>query len=116
MKPNEFGAFAGNFTLPSDAPVGDYSMAIEHRLEGQEHGMHIAGDSYLVAEFRKPEFAVEVAAGKPAYINGESIDVSTAATFYFGGGLVWRGPELVGHGHPLQAGGRRLRAILLQRL
>ena len=87
IEPNEFGTFAGNFTLPSDAPVGDYSIGIEHRVEGQEQGMYVAGNSYLVAEFRKPEFEVEVTTAAPSYINGENIDVSTAATFYFGGGL-----------------------------
>ncbi len=84
---NEFGTFAGSFLIPADAPVGDYSISIQ--LKGApEYGFWaVAGNSYLVAEFRKPEFQVEVETGKPSYVNGDSIDVRTTASFFFGGAV-----------------------------
>lgn len=83
-----YGTFAGTFVLPADAPVGDYSIAIQQREGSIEKFMPVvAGNSFLVAEFRKPEFEVEVATGSDSYVNGDSIDVDVSATFYFGGSL-----------------------------
>ena len=86
VRPNEFGSFAGWFELPRDAPTGDYSMSLQQKREGG-FGTAIAGNRVVVAEFRKPEFGVEVRASSPSYANGDAIDVSTTATFYFGGAL-----------------------------
>ncbi len=80
---NSFGTFAGTFELPADATVGDYSISLETTGRRQ----YVFGGSFLVAEFRKPEFQVEVVTGKPSYVNGESIDVRTTATFFFGGAV-----------------------------
>lgn len=84
---SEFGTFAGSFVLPSDAPVGDYSISIQQRGDQNGRYMPIVGNSFLVAEFRKPEFQVDVSTGAPAYINGDAVDVSVAANFYFGGAV-----------------------------
>ena len=87
VRTNEFGTFAGSFTIPTDAPVGDYSISIQ--LKGApEYGFWaVAGNSFLVAEFRKPEFQVEVETGQPSYVNGDAIGVTTTASFFFGGGV-----------------------------
>ena len=84
MNPNEFGSFAGNFVLPSDAPTGSYSVTLTDQAT-QKFGF--AGNSFLVAEFRNPEFEVGVAASKTAYADGDTIDASATASFFFGGGL-----------------------------
>ena len=86
IRPNEFGTFAGTFALPNDAPVGDYSISIQPRDANQRFN-YVTGNSFLVAEFRKPEFQVTVETGKPSYVNGDSIDVQTKASFFFGGGV-----------------------------
>jgi hypothetical protein len=86
VRPNEFGTFAGTFALPNDASVGDYSISIQPRDANQRFNF-VAGNSFLVAEFRKPEFQVTVETGKPSYINGDSIDVQAKASFFFGGGV-----------------------------
>lgn len=85
VKLNEFGTLAGSFTLPSEAPVGDYSISVRARVENYYNA--VAGNSFLVAEFRKPEFQVEMSTGKPSYINGDAIDVTVESTFYFGGAV-----------------------------
>ncbi|MBI2766304.1 MAG: Ig-like domain-containing protein [Chloroflexi bacterium] len=83
---NEFGTFAGSFTIPADAAVGDYGAFIQWNPAPQFQ-MPLTGTSFLVAEFKKPEFQVEVATGKPVYSNGDTIDASATGSFYFGGAL-----------------------------
>jgi uncharacterized protein YfaS (alpha-2-macroglobulin family) len=82
---NEFGSFAGHFDVPGDAPLGDYSLSIQARVGN--NSPYIAGNSFLLAEFRTPEFQVAVTTPQLSYVNGDSIDVISAATFFFGGGL-----------------------------
>jgi uncharacterized protein YfaS (alpha-2-macroglobulin family) len=85
VKLNEFGSFAGHFDVPGDAPLGDYSLGIQ--LRAGNNNSSIAGNSFLLAEFRTPEFQVAVTTPQSSYVNGDTIDVSGAATFFFGGGL-----------------------------
>jgi len=92
MNPNEFGSFAGSFVLPSDAPTGSYSVSLTDQTT-QKFGF--AGNSFLVAEFRKPEFEVNVTASKTAYADGDTIDASATASFFFGGGLAGAGSVCV---------------------
>ena len=90
MKPNEFGSFAGSFLLPSDAATGSYSLGLTDQVT-QKFGF--AGNSFLVAEFRKPEFEVGVGASKTAYADGDTIDASATASFFFGGALSGAGVD-----------------------
>jgi uncharacterized protein YfaS (alpha-2-macroglobulin family) len=90
MHPNEFGSFAGSFLLPSDAPTGNYTVSI---LYTRGNPWNVAANSFLVAEFRKPEFEVSVAAGKPSYVNGDTIDATATASFFFGGAVAGAGLE-----------------------
>ncbi|HEX9092573.1 MAG TPA: MG2 domain-containing protein, partial [Coriobacteriia bacterium] len=83
---NEFGSFAGQFDVPGDAPIGDYSLTIQAK-GGSNNTYYIAGNSFLLAEFRTPEFQVAVTTPQSSYVNGDSIAVTSAATFFFGGGL-----------------------------
>jgi len=83
---NEFGSFAGHFDVPGDAPLGDYSLNIN--VKGGGNNMYsVASNSFLLAEFRTPEFQVAVTTSQPSYVNGDTIEATTAATFFFGGGL-----------------------------
>ena len=97
---NAFGTFAGTFELPGDASVGDYSISLQLKDGQQRFYNTITGSSFLVAEFRKPEFQVEVETGKPSYVNGESIDVRTTATFFFGGAVEGAPVEWSALGNP----------------
>lgn len=93
VRTNEFGTFSGSFLVPADAPVGDYSISIQLKGAPDYGFWAVAGNSFLVAEFRKPEFQVEVETGKPTYVNGDSIDVRTTASFFFGGAVANAGVE-----------------------
>ena len=83
---NEFGSFAGTFQLPADAATGDYAMVIGG-TDPKQQFMPVAQVSFLVAEFKTPEFQVDLSTPNPAYVNGDTIDVSTKASFFFGGGV-----------------------------
>ena len=82
---NEFGTFQARFTLPSDAPVGNYTLSVV--AKSGTNAYSIAANSFLVAEFRSPEFQVDVTAAKVAYVNGDTIPGRAAASFFFGGAL-----------------------------
>ena len=86
---NEFGTFAARFTLPTDAPIGSYTLSTM-ATTGSSAGssaIAIAANSFLVAAFRAPEFQVSVGADRTAYVNGDSIATKAAAAFFFGGAL-----------------------------
>jgi len=86
---NDFGTFAGSFTLPSDAAIGNYGIGLTWwpASASQYGSVGVTGTSFLVAEFRVPEFEVAVSTGKPSYANGDSIDAKATAAFFFGGAL-----------------------------
>ncbi len=82
---NEFGTFAGEFELPPKAAIGAYSVSIQVR---EQFGWSsIAGGGFRVAEFRVPEFQVAVETARANYVDGDSIEVSGTATFFFGGAV-----------------------------
>ena len=77
---NEIGTFSGDFTLPADAPTGGYWIGVT-----DEHGSHVADTRFTVAEFRAPEFTVEVEAPGTDYLAGDTIAAEARASFFFGG-------------------------------
>ena len=88
--PNDFGSFAGSFVLPSDAPTGNYFVNITFT---RGNAWNVASNSFLVAEFRKPEFEVGVATGRASYVDGDTIDAKATASFFFGGAVTGAGLE-----------------------
>ena len=82
---NDFGTIVARFTLPSDAPLGSYFVSLT--LKAGANAYSIAANSFLVAEFKSPEFQVGVTADKTAYVNGDTIPARAAASFFFGGAL-----------------------------
>ncbi|GMU40798.1 MAG: hypothetical protein AMXMBFR23_16640 [Chloroflexota bacterium] len=79
-----FGTLAESFDLPEVAPTGYYSIAI---VESQMQWSWIASAGFQVAEFRRPEFRVEVTPERGHYVDGETIEAEAAASFFFGGAL-----------------------------
>ena len=82
---NAFGTVATSFTLPADAPLGNYFVSLA--VKAGTNAYSIAANSFLVAEFKAPEFQVGVTADQAAYVNGDTIPAHTAASFFFGGAL-----------------------------
>jgi len=74
---NDYGSYQGEFALSEEAATGYYQMVTT--LRGRQHE---AG--FKVAEYRKPEYEVEVATGKKRYSRGEHIQARVTARYYFG--------------------------------
>jgi len=75
---SDMGTLDGEFTLGEEAALGFYS--IEATYEEQYFG---AG--FQVAEYRKPEFQVTVETDETEYVQGDEINVTAQATYFFGG-------------------------------
>ena len=81
-KLDELGTIASEFDLPAGAATGTYWVSL---LESD--GEIVAGAPFVVAEFRAPEFEVEVETAATDYVAGDAIATEAAARFYFGGPL-----------------------------
>nr|MBC8249724.1 Ig-like domain-containing protein [Anaerolineales bacterium] len=75
---SDMGTLHGEFTLDEEAILGYYF--INAQLGEQSFGV-----GFQVAEYRRPEFQVEVETDLDAYVQGDEIAVSAVATYYFGG-------------------------------
>lgn len=84
MTLDDFGSFEGSIDLPVDAPLGDYSVGIQISTR---RNYQVAWDVFSVAEFRKPEFLVDLTTDRSTYVTGDTIAATTSASFFFGGAL-----------------------------
>ncbi len=74
-----FGGFDGEFRLPDDAALGQYSLGIIDRND-------VSGAaSFRVEEYKKPEFEVTVAAPTEPAALGDKFIATIKASYYFGG-------------------------------
>ena len=70
-----YGGVNGEFSLPTDATLGQYSAAID------QYG---GGIGFRVEEYKKPEFEVSIAAPEKPVMLGESVSAKITARYYFG--------------------------------
>ncbi|MCP4247718.1 MAG: hypothetical protein GY778_11775 [bacterium] len=78
---NDQGSVSGDLRLPDGAPLGTYRIALV--VDGQALPDD-PGSRFRIEEYRKPEFEVTVAAARPDYRIGQSVDVRVEARYYFG--------------------------------
>lgn len=84
------GSFDGQFTLDAHAALGSYEMTLnvtdpnQVRSELRNQNYY---QNFQVQEYRKPEYQVEVKTDKDNYINGETINTTATASYYFGGAV-----------------------------
>ncbi len=67
------GAFDGSFTLPAEAVMGTWRIAAGP----------LSAD-FLMTSYRRPEFKVDTAIDKPAYIAGDTITGTVRGNYLFG--------------------------------
>lgn len=82
------GSFNGEFALPGQPPLGDYTLKAES-------GGRSWQTSFKVLEYRKPEFQVTATVPARFNVGGDTVPVSLAARYYFGAPVadarvVWR--------------------------
>ena len=75
---SDMGTLDGELVLDEEASLGFYSIEATYEDEYFSTG-------FQVAEYRKPEFQVTVETDRPEYVQGDEINVTAQATYYFGG-------------------------------
>lgn len=79
-----FGTFSGQFDIAVDAGLGYYRINVELPAES-EYRSEGGGVSFTVAEYRVPEFQVEVTAAEAEVVQNDTIEVLVESTYFFGG-------------------------------
>jgi uncharacterized protein YfaS (alpha-2-macroglobulin family) len=79
---SDFGTTDRAFAIPNDAPLGDYTLDLQWRHRGS--WQTVANTSYKVAEFRPPEFLVDMAPIGAAKLPGDSVRARVEAKYLFG--------------------------------
>jgi len=92
------GGFNGQFALDNGAPTGSYYIqaCIPRRASlPNESPCSYYSVSFLVAAYRAPEFEVTVALDKADYREGETINATVEASYFFGGKAAGAGVQWV---------------------
>ncbi|HEX8452860.1 MAG TPA: Ig-like domain-containing protein [Longimicrobium sp.] len=79
----ELGGFDASFVVPQGANLGHASIQVS--LAGSPNDSH--GFSFLMQEFRRPEYEVSVTADEGPHFVGGGAEVVARASYFSGGGL-----------------------------
>ncbi len=74
---DEFGTISGKINLSEDVATGYYTISID--FDGSKSSAY-----FLVEEYEKPEYKVDLSSPKDLYEKGENIDIKVSAKYYFG--------------------------------
>ncbi|HLZ12403.1 MAG TPA: MG2 domain-containing protein [Candidatus Acidoferrum sp.] len=77
---SQFGSIHADFTLPMDAALGYYAISVSN-AGGQR--FQISG-GFHVEEYKKPEYEVKVLPAKNRILQGNSIEATIEARYFFG--------------------------------
>jgi uncharacterized protein YfaS (alpha-2-macroglobulin family) len=86
VAPSAYGTSDQKLTLPSGLPLGSYAVSIKQR-KGHDW-IELASTSYRIAEYRPPEFLVDVSADSGARFPGDSTTARIEARYLFGAPMV----------------------------
>ncbi len=78
---SEFGTFNGQVDLPDDVQLGQANISVTYQNK------YPAQVSFTVAEFRVPEYKVEVTPDYSEIIQGDPLKAVIGASYYFGGAV-----------------------------
>ncbi|HKU62736.1 MAG TPA: alpha-2-macroglobulin family protein [Gemmatimonadales bacterium] len=78
----EFGTAEQRFRVPAGAALGEYGVSLQLRREGR--WQDVASTYYRVAEYRPPEFLVDVRADSGTRFAGDSVHTAVEARYLFG--------------------------------
>ncbi|MDQ2670266.1 MAG: MG2 domain-containing protein, partial [Gemmatimonadota bacterium] len=79
---SEFGTADHAWRIPAEAPLGDYYLSAELRRASE--WLPLANAGYRVAEYRPPEFLVDVSAPDEPRIAGDTLRASIESRYLFG--------------------------------
>ncbi len=78
LKTSKHGTFHGVFEIPSDAKTGGYQVTITRPDGSKDY------ERFEVAQYRKPEYQVEVVPLTPRVVGGSKVRARVKATYFFG--------------------------------
>ena len=84
------GSFHGQFALDNGAPTGQYYLQVcipKSNVQQGESPCSYYSVPFLVSAYRAPEFEVVAATDKADYRDGEAIDATFDARYFFGGNV-----------------------------
>ncbi len=86
---SDIGTFEVKIALSGEASTGQYyaNLTSGELSPPPNSNFYITGVGFRVAEFRNPEFEVNLKPSKDSYVNGEKIDVTVTADLFFGAPL-----------------------------
>ena len=89
---SDMGSFDTQLALSPETSTGVYYVELVEGAAAPTGGFEpyqppVASVSFRVAEFRKPEFEVDVTTDKDSYSNGETIKATVSADLFFGAPL-----------------------------
>lgn len=82
LRSSSHGTFNGVFEIPSDGKTGAYEISFKYPDGSTGYG------NFEVAEYRKPEYQVEVIPLKERIVAGSTMKARIKATYYFGAPVV----------------------------
>jgi len=74
----DMGTAHWDYVVPRDAHLGEYYLSM------QMGERYVEGTQFSVEEYKKPEYAVKVAAQTPRVLQGQPIKATIDARYYFG--------------------------------
>jgi len=83
---DEYGGIQGEFTLPKEATLGQYRIAI--RAQENKRLVASGGNSFRVEEYKKPEYEVTIDAPADPVALGDKVKAKITARYYFGAPVV----------------------------
>jgi len=78
LRTNKFGSFHGIFEVPAEGKTGAYQVSITYPNGTMDY------ERFEVAQYRKPEYQVEVQPLTPRVVAGSKLKVRIKASYYFG--------------------------------
>lgn len=75
---DEYGGLTGEYTLPADAPLGQYSLSLAPKQRAQ------GGIGFRVEEYKKPEYEVTIDAPQKPVQLGETVTATITAKYFYG--------------------------------
>lgn len=81
-----FGTFSDKIDIAEDAPLGNYRVSVELPSE-QQYRYEGGSVSFLVAEYRLPEYQVTANPVVPEVVQGGTVAVEIEGSYFFGGKL-----------------------------
>jgi uncharacterized protein YfaS (alpha-2-macroglobulin family) len=93
---SSFGTVHGDLELSATAALGYYSISVSGK-GGQRYAIN---GGFYVEEYKKPEYEVKVTPSAPRILQGDSIEATIEAKYYFGEPVAGAGVKYVVHTMP----------------